>query len=320
MNSIFFDNSKSLLISTNSNGYSIYNLTNFNKIYQNDSLSYSLKMCKILYNTNIILFIPSNKENEIIIYDEKNKKEIGSINFKENVIYNFEIIKNYIFIQLKNCIKIFDLITLNLMNEINDVDNENSFILYENKNFVVCINILSSNKNIIKINKLNQNNNDFIFDIIKTNLNNNIINIAIDNKNFEYFVCVDENLNLNLFKNENFDLIFESKIKSIFNIINIYLFKNEFLLVLFSNNHIEIYNLNNNNNNEKNENFLNVFCEYKLEKDFLDIENKKNKILIDFYKKSEFLIINSLKNSFKKIKFNTQEKNNIWEILKLNYI
>ena len=316
MNSIFFDYSKNLLISTNSNGYSIYNLTNFNKIHENKTFSYSLKICKILFNSNIILFVPSNKENEIIIYDDKNNKEIASINFKENFILNFEIIKNFIFIQLKNCIKIFDLITLNLINDINDVDNENSFILFD-KNFIVCINILNSNKNIIKINKLNEKNNNFIFDVIKTNLNN-IKNISIDNKNFDFFIVFDDNLNFNLFKIENFDLIFEFKIKSNFNIFNIFLFKNEFLLILFSNNHIQIFNLINNNNN--NENYLNIFCEYKLKKNYFDIENKTNKILINYYKKSEFLIINSLTKTLKKIKFNTKEKNKIWEILKLNYI
>ena len=317
MNSIFFDYSKNLLISTNSNGYSIYNLTNFNKIHENKTFSYSLKICKILFNSNIILFVPSNKENEIIIYDDKNNKEIASINFKENFILNFEIIKNFIFIQLKNCIKIFDLITLNLINDINDVDNKNSFILFD-KNFIVCMNILNSNKNIIKINKLNEKNNNFIFDVIKTNLNN-IKNISIDNKNFDFFIVFDDNLNFNLFKIENFDLIFEFKIKSNFNIFNIFLFKNEFLLILFSNNHIQIFNLINNNNNNNNENYLNIFCEYKFEKNFFDIE-KKNKILINYYKKSEFLIINSLTKTLKKIKFNTKEKNKIWEILKLNYI
>jgi len=331
MNSIFFDNSKSFLISTNLKGFSIYNLNNFNKIYENENISYSIKICKIFYLSNIILFVPLNKENELIIYDDKIKKEIGNIIFKEEIlINNFDIIKNFIFIQLNNSIKIFDIINLNIINEINDVDNKISFILYENNNKIFCLNILSSNKNIFKISNFNiennnNNNKNFVTEIVKTNLNNEIKNFAIDNKNFEYLICIDNNLNINLFKIENFDLIIEMKIKSIFNIIDVHLFKNEFLLVFFSNNYIKIYNLNNNNNNfnnneNDNKNFLNVFCEYKLEKNYLDVSDIKNKILINYYKKSEFLIINSLNNIYKKIKFNTKEKNQIWEISKINFV
>ena len=120
----------------------------------------NLKKAVPFYLSQLIAFNGSDDNaafpsTQLIIWDDCNKKKLGLIIMKENII-DFRISKSLIYIILPSKILIFELLTLQYIGILEDFDyfcNKLSFCLESTPNLVAYGS--SSNKAIIKINKCN---------------------------------------------------------------------------------------------------------------------------------------------------------------------
>ena len=337
INGIFVDqNASNVLCIAKNKGYSILSIPSFEIITDNNELG-ELKIILPFYLSEIILLVGKNKfsqikSNQLIIYNDKKKSNLGKISFELEII-NIKIVFNLVIINFYNQIIIYDLLTLNSIKTINNtiMDLFSSIInIKQNKYFI--ISLLNSNKKQILINQLsfeeNKNKNKKLNinkeEIINANCNF-ISNLSCDSIAMNILLQVNEENKFNIYNIITKQLIYSFTIDENLLKINKILFRDNFAIFLFSNFLIQVYKINILNKNDK----LDYFHKYKYDYKYYDeiIDNNyeqknKNGYIIKYCNeklKNDFIIYD-YHGIYQKIKFNIKENNNIYCYLEKKFI
>ena len=176
VNNIRFNQDNTLLILATSRGYKIFSAKTLRKVQEETELVRDLGDLKIVmtyYETSIVFFTgkKNNKkitQKELIIFNDFTQKQIGKFESKEENIINFYVSKNAIFIALENNLVILELISLKIINIIENVEINNKLVSFNINNNIAYI--LQNHPKKIYINKYSFNNN-IISGIEKKNIN-----------------------------------------------------------------------------------------------------------------------------------------------------
>ena len=258
VNNIRFNQDNTLLTLATSRGYKIFSAKTLRKVQEETELVRNLGDLKIVmtyYETSIVFFTgkKNNKkitQKELIIFDDFTQKQIGKFESKEENIINFYVSKNAIFIALENNLVILELISLKIINIIENVEINNKLVSFNINNNIAYI--LQNHPKKIFINKYSFKNN-IVSGIEKKN-----INCAFDwiqfiklsqSGNFISIVSILGN-KIHIYKTSNCSLIKCILIGlRIYNIENMSFISNKqkenYFFVNLNNNTIKIYRLKN---------------------------------------------------------------------------
>lgn len=330
INGIFIDqNENSVLCIAKNTGYLILSIPSFEKITENNELG-ELKYVHPFYLSEILILVGKNnlsniKNTQLIIYNDRTKTILGSIHFSLEII-SLKILFNLIILNFNEQTIIYDILTLSQIKIINNtiMDLYSTIInIKQNKYFL--ISVLNTHKKQILINtlsfddiknkKLNikENNKE---EIIETSCNT-ITSIERDSQSMRVLAYVNDDNKFNIYSVVSGQLIYSFELKENWLKICKILFRDNFIIFLFSNFLIEVYKINISNKNNK----LDFFHKYKYEYKYYDeiIENNyeqknKNGYIISFSNnklKNDFFIYD-YHGIYQKIKFNSNNPNNIY--------
>ena len=176
VNNIRFNQDNTLLTLATSRGYKIFSAKTLRKVQEETELVRDLGDLKIVmtyYETSIVFFTgkKNNKkitQKELIIFNDFTQKQIGKFESKEENIINFYVSKNAIFIALENNLVILELISLKIINIIENVEINNKLVSFNINNNIAYI--LQNQPKKIFINKYSFKNN-ILSGIQKKNIN-----------------------------------------------------------------------------------------------------------------------------------------------------
>ena len=176
VNNIRFNQDNTLLTLATSRGYKIFSAKTLRKVQEETELVRDLGDLKIVmtyYETSIVFFTgkKNNKkitQKELIIFNDFTQKQIGKFESKEENIINFYVSKNAIFIALENNLVILELISLKIINIIENVEINNKLVSFNINNNIAYI--LQNHPKKIFINNYAFNNN-ILSGIQKKNIN-----------------------------------------------------------------------------------------------------------------------------------------------------
>ena len=176
VNNIRFNQDNTLLTLATSRGYKIFSAKTLRKVQEETELVRDLGDLKIVmtyYETSIVFFTgkKNNKkitQKELIIFNDFTQKQIGKFESKEENIINFYVSKNAIFIALENNLVILELISLKIINIIENVEINNKLVSFNINNNIAYI--LQNHPKKIFINKYSFKNN-IVSRIEKKNIN-----------------------------------------------------------------------------------------------------------------------------------------------------
>ena len=165
VNNIRFNQDNTLLTLATSRGYKIFSAKTLRKVQEETELVRDFGDLKIVmnyYETSIVFFTgkKNNKkitQKELIIFNDFTQKQIGKFESKEENIINFYVSKNAIFIALENNLVILELISLKIINIIENVEINNKLVSFNINNNIAYI--LQNHPKKIFINKYSFKNN-----------------------------------------------------------------------------------------------------------------------------------------------------------------
>ena len=258
VNNIRFNQDNTLLTLATSRGYKIFSAKTLRKVQEETELVRDLGDLKIVmtyYETSIVFFTgkKNNKkitQKELIIFNDFTQKQIGKFESKEENIINFYVSKNAIFIALENNLVILELISLKIINIIENVEINNKLVSFNINNNIAYI--LQNHPKKIFINKYSFKNN------IVSGIEKKYINCSFDwvqfiklsqSGNFISIVSILGN-KIHIYKTSNCSLIKCILIGlRIYNIENVSFISNKqkenYFFVNLNNNTIKIYRLKN---------------------------------------------------------------------------
>ena len=258
VNNIRFNQDNTLLTLATSRGYKIFSAKTLRKVQEETELVRDLGDLKIVmtyYETSIVFFTgkKNNKkitQKELIIFNDFTQKQIGKFESKEENIINFYVSKNAIFIALENNLVILELISLKIINIIENVEINNKLVSFNINNNIAYI--LQNQPKKIYINNYNFKNN------IVSGIEKKYINCSFDwvqfiklsqSGNFISIVSILGN-KIHIYKTSNCSLIKCILIGlRIYNIENVSFISNKqkenYFFVNLNNSTIRIYRLKN---------------------------------------------------------------------------
>ena len=258
VNNIRFNQDNTLLTLATSRGYKIFSAKTLRKVQEETELVRDLGDLKIVmtyYETSIVFFTgkKNNKkitQKELIIFNDFTQKQIGKFESKEENIINFYVSKNAIFIALENNLVILELISLKIINIIENVEINNKLVSFNINNNIAYI--LQNHPKKIYINKYSFKNN-ILSGIEKKNINCSFDWVQFiklsQSGNFISIVSILGN-KIHIYKTSNCSLIKCILIGlRIYNIENMSFISNKqkenYFFVNLNNNTIKIYRLKN---------------------------------------------------------------------------
>ena len=258
VNNIRFNQDNTLLTLATSRGYKIFSAKTLRKVQEETELVRDfgdLKIVMTYYETSIVFFTgkKNNKkitQKELIIFNDFTQKQIGKFESKEENIINFYVSKNAIFIALENNLVILELISLKIINIIENVEINNKLVSFNINNNIAYI--LQNQPKKIYINNYTFKNN------ILSGTENKYINCIFDwiqfiklsqSGNFISIVSILGN-KIHIYKTSNCSLIKCILIGlRIYNIENVSFISNKqkenYFFVNLNNSTIRIYRLKN---------------------------------------------------------------------------
>ena len=167
VNNIRFNQDNTLFTLATSRGYKIFSTKTLRKVQEETDLVRDfgdLKIVMVYYGTCIVFFTgkKNNKnitQKQLIIFDDFSQKIIGKFESKKENIINFYVSKNAIFIALENNLVILELISMKIINIIENVEINNKLVSFNVNNHISYL-IQNQTKNIY-INKYLFKNNIF---------------------------------------------------------------------------------------------------------------------------------------------------------------
>ena len=258
VNNIRFNQDNTLLTLATSRGYKIFSAKTLRKVQEETELVRDfgdLKIVMTYYETSIVFFTgkKNNKkitQKELIIFNDFTQKQIGKFESKEENIINFYVSKNAIFIALENNLVILELISLKIINIIENVEINNKLVSFNINNNIAYI--LQNHPKKIYINKYSFKNN-ILSGIEKKNINCSFDWIQFiklsQSGNFISIMSILGN-KIHIYKTSNCSLIKCILIGlRIYNIENMSFISNKqkenYFFVNLNNNSIRIYRLKN---------------------------------------------------------------------------
>ena len=284
VNSIRFNQNNTLLTLATSRGYKIFSSKTLRKVQEETQLVRDLGDLNIVmtYFDSSIVFFTGKKNNknitqkELVIFDDYSQKKIGNFKSKKENIINFYVSKNAIFIALENNIIIVELISMKVINIIENVEINKKLVSFNINNSISYL--FQNQKQIIHINNYNFKNN------ILSGLEKKSFNCSFEwvqciqlSKSGKYIAIASTFGNkIHIYKTSDCSLLkcilIGIKIYNIENISFIYNKEKEnYFSVNINNNSINIYKINN-NQNEK----CFCICDNYLDDDILSGKIKKD--------------------------------------------
>lgn len=182
VNSIRYNQDYSLLVIATSKGYKIFSSLTYKSLEEkNEEINNfdDIHVADTYYSSSIILLLPSKfnknyKNNEIIFFDDYFKKKIASFKLKNEYIMNFYTCKNLIIIITINKLIIIELISLKVIDIIEDIAYNDKILSFNSSNNSIAytkaidrktlyINIYKDEKNFITSRKSIKINTNFDF-------------------------------------------------------------------------------------------------------------------------------------------------------------
>ena len=351
VNGIYLNENQTLLSFATNNGYIIFSYPSFVKLKSSHKNIGALKIAYPLYQSPLLLLIGKDstsyiKDNEAVLYNDKTESQLSTITFNHTIhIISAKVTLNFVILALDvHEIRVFDIVTLTETAKINDVYysmsfNNNNISLTNNSSNTVIYNICSSNKSNIKINTmslLTKYETDLSEDTIHTPFNS-IECINVDSKGKRVVVLSDTNNRIHVYDMKDKKLVCCFDVENNAKRISTLALgaKCKFCAVLYINNLIEIYTINQDNkckcfddnnydetntwststnrNNSKHRNALiKSFTKYKYKYRYIDElissrnDNLSKGFILHFNGLSEIHIIDS-HGIFQGIKFNSQD-------------
>lgn len=182
VNSIRYNQDYSLLVIATSKGYKIFSSLTYKSLEENNEEINNfddIHVADTYYSSSIVLLLPSKfnknyKNNEIIFFDDYFKKKIASFKLKNEYIMNFYTCKNLIIIITINKLIIIELISLKVIDIIEDIAYNDKILSFNSSNNSIAytkaidrktlyINIYKDEKNFITSRKSIKINTNFDF-------------------------------------------------------------------------------------------------------------------------------------------------------------
>ena len=182
VNSIRYNQDYSLLVIATSKGYKIFSSLTYKSLEEkNEEINNfdDIHVADIYYSSSIVLLLPSKfnknyQNNEIIFFDDYFKKKIASFKLKNEYIMNFYTCKNLIIIITINKLIIIELISLKVIDIIEDIAYNDKILSFNSSNNSIAytkaidrktlyINIYKDEKNFITSRKSIKINTNFDF-------------------------------------------------------------------------------------------------------------------------------------------------------------
>lgn len=140
VNCIRFNQDYTLLTLATSRGYKIFSSKYLVKVQEETELVRDLGDLNIVmtyYSSNIVFFTarknnPKISTKQLIIFDDFIQKKIFEFTSKEENILDFYVSKNALFIALENKIVVLELLTMKIINIIDNIEINNKLITYNN--------------------------------------------------------------------------------------------------------------------------------------------------------------------------------------------
>ena len=182
VNSIRYNQDYSLLVIATSKGYKIFSSLTYKSLEEkNEEINNfdDIHVADTYYSSSIVLLLPSKfnknyQNNEIIFFDDYFKKKIASFKLKNEYIMNFYTCKNLIIIITINKLIIIELISLKVIDIIEDIAYNDKILSFNSSNNSIAytkaidrktlyINIYKDEKNFITSRKSIKINTNFDF-------------------------------------------------------------------------------------------------------------------------------------------------------------
>ena len=182
VNSIRYNQDYSLLVIATSKGYKIFSSLTYKSLEEkNEEMNNfdDIHVADTYYSSSIVILLPSKlnknyKNNEIIFFDDYFKKKIASFKLKNEYIMNFYTCKNLIIIITINKLIIIELISLKVIDIIEDIAYNDKILSINSSNNSIAytkaidrktlyINIYKDEKNFITSRKSIKINTNFDF-------------------------------------------------------------------------------------------------------------------------------------------------------------
>ena len=182
VNSIRYNQDYSLLVIATSKGYKIFSSLTYKSLEEkNEEINNfdDIHVADTYYSSSIVLLLPSKfnknyKNNEIIFFDDYFKKKIATFKLKNEYIMNFYTCKNLIIIITINKLIIIELISLKVIDIIEDIAYNDKILSFNSSNNSIAytkaidrktlyINIYKDEKNFITSRKSIKINTNFDF-------------------------------------------------------------------------------------------------------------------------------------------------------------
>lgn len=182
VNSIRYNQDYSLLVIATSKGYKIFSSLTYKSLEEkNEEMNNfdDIHVADTYYSSSIVLLLPSKfnknyQNNEIIFFDDYFKKKIASFKLKNEYIMNFYTCKNLIIIITINKLIIIELISLKVIDIIEDIAYNDKILSFNSSNNSIAytkaidrktlyINIYKDEKNFITSRKSIKINTNFDF-------------------------------------------------------------------------------------------------------------------------------------------------------------
>ena len=140
VNNIRFNQDYTLLTLATSRGYKIFSSETLRQVQEETELVRSfgnLNVVMTYFSSNIVYFT-SKKNNpeittkELVIFDDFSQKKISQFYSKEENIIDFYVSKNALFIALQNNLIVLEILSMKIINIIENIEVNNKLISYNN--------------------------------------------------------------------------------------------------------------------------------------------------------------------------------------------
>ena len=133
INSIRYNQDYSLFTLATNKGYKIFSTEILKQVHEETEKVRELGDLKIVmtyYRSNLVFFIanennPNFSRNELIVYDDLSESKISHFRVKSEKIIDFFVSKNLIFITLVKKIIILEILTMQIVNIIENINTTN---------------------------------------------------------------------------------------------------------------------------------------------------------------------------------------------------
>ena len=138
INSIRYNQDYTLFTLATSKGYKIFSTENLKQVHEETQKVRDLGDLDIVmtyYRSNLVFFLakennPNFSQNELIIFDDYSQSKISHFRVKSEKIIDFFVSKNLIFVTLMKKVIILELLTMQIINIIEDINTANKLISY----------------------------------------------------------------------------------------------------------------------------------------------------------------------------------------------